>query len=262
MDRSFLSRPEVVAASRDFVCVRLATYEDKEEGAFLKSFGVTRSGELENTVFAVLSPDGERELARAARSTRQTFGDAERMAQTLRRIAADYRARGAGRPPSALPLVANVRLALDVAACDNRPLVVLYGKDAKTRQELEARLRPLAWGDALLGRFIYAAASEAKELAAVQGATAGGGVVVVQPDRFGLKGTVLSQAAADAPTAELETCLKQGAARHRPQSESFGVHVRDGRRKGLLWETVIPVTDPMERQARERGRSAPGEPGG
>ena len=70
MDRSFLSQPEVIAASRHFVCVRLTTYEDKEEGEFLKSFHVTRSGELENTVAALLAPDGKRQLARASRSFR------------------------------------------------------------------------------------------------------------------------------------------------------------------------------------------------
>ena len=65
MDRSFLSKPEVIAASRAFVCVRLTTYEDKEEGEFLTTFRVTCSGELENTVFTILSSDGKKQLARA-----------------------------------------------------------------------------------------------------------------------------------------------------------------------------------------------------
>ena len=43
MDRSYLSQPEVVAASRDFVCVRLMTYESRVEGDFLTAFNVTRS---------------------------------------------------------------------------------------------------------------------------------------------------------------------------------------------------------------------------
>src|SRR4051812_12431801 len=86
MDRSYLSQPEVIAASRAFVCVRLATYEDEEEGKFLKAFQVTRSGELENTVFTILAPDGKKQLARASRSARGTFGDADRMAATMKRI--------------------------------------------------------------------------------------------------------------------------------------------------------------------------------
>src|SRR5438132_12014690 len=119
MDGSFLSQPDVIAASRGFVCVRLTTYENAEEAAFLKSFGVTRSGEVENTVVTILGPDGRQQLARASRSARGTFGDAQRMAQAMNRIAAGYTAAKADTPPP-LPLVANVRLALDVSACDNQ----------------------------------------------------------------------------------------------------------------------------------------------
>src|SRR5690349_20853288 len=115
MDRSFLSQPDVITASRRFVCVRLATYEDQAEGDFLVSFRVTRSGALENTVFSILAPDGTRQLARASRSARNTFGDAATMAKAMDRIAKDYEGKSppvAGLP--ALPTVANVRLAVDV----------------------------------------------------------------------------------------------------------------------------------------------------
>ena len=37
MDRSFLSDSAIIEASREFVCVRLATYEDKDEGKFLEA---------------------------------------------------------------------------------------------------------------------------------------------------------------------------------------------------------------------------------
>jgi len=39
MDRSYLSQPEVVAVSRRFVCIRLLTYEDSSENAFVKADG-------------------------------------------------------------------------------------------------------------------------------------------------------------------------------------------------------------------------------
>ncbi len=254
MDRSFLSRAEVVAASRAFVCVRLTTYEDEAEGKFLKSFEVTRSGELENTVFTILSPDGRRQLARASRSARHTFGDADRMAEAMRRIARQY----PGKPPAdgpgpELPRVANVRLALDVAACDNRPLVVLYAPEEKGRRDLETRLASLAWRPEFLGRFIYVTATAAGDLAAIEGVRAEAGVILVQPDTFGRKGKVLAQAGA---AADLAGALKAGAARYRGAEKSFGSHVRAGHRLGVFWETVIPVTDPMEQRARERGRNS------
>jgi hypothetical protein len=78
----------------------------------------------------------------------------------------------------------------------------------------------------------------------------------VQPDRFGLKGTVLRQVGAAASAGELAKCLAEGADLFRRADRSFGAHVRDGHRLGVFWETVIPVSDPMERRARERGKLA------
>jgi hypothetical protein len=252
MDRSFLSQPAVIAASRSFVCIRLATYEDREEGAFLKSFNVTRSGELENTVFTVLTADGKRQLARASRGASHTFGDAARMAQTMKRIAAAHPARPAtGRP--ALPKVANVRLAVDVAACDNQPLVLVFAADAKTRREIEEPLAALAWSEPYLGRFVYASAATARELAAIDGAKAATGILVIESDSFGLKGKVLAQTTGRTRAAMVR-CLTEGAQRFRGKEKTFGSHVREGHRKGVFWETAIPVTDPQEQAARERGR--------
>src|SRR4051794_5498010 len=102
MDRSFLSQPEVIAASRRFVRVRLTTYEDREENDFLKALWVGRSGEVENTLFTLLAPDGKRTLVRPARSARHAFANAEDMAAALNRIAGDFEPRAdarKGTPP-------------------------------------------------------------------------------------------------------------------------------------------------------------------
>jgi hypothetical protein len=253
MDRSFLSDAAVIAASRKFVCVRLTTYEDKSEGEFLKSFHVTRSGELENTVFTILSPDGKRQLARASRSARQTFGDAQRMAEMMNRLAGEYASREPGTQPP-LPTVRNVRLALDVAACDNQPLVVLWSPNAVTRATLEERVGKLTWGEPYVGQFVYVTAAGSGELSAIDGVKPGAGVLVVQPDQFGQQGRVLAQITATAGDEDLAKCLKDGLGQFQRADKTFQNHVREGQRKGVFWETVIPVTDPMERQARERGR--------
>jgi hypothetical protein len=251
MDRSFLSQPEVVAASRQFVCVRLATYEDRDEAAFLKSFNVTRSGELENTVFSILSPDGKRELVRGSRSANHTFGDAQRMAEAMQRLSRQYGDRPAVAGGGALPRVANVRLALDIAACDNLPLVVMH---AENPAALEKRIGTLAWSEEFIGRFIFVAATDAKELAQIEGAGARSGILVVQPDRFGLKGTVLASTHLDASVEALAKCLRDGLAQAKQAGKQFAGHVRDGREQGVFWETTVPVSDPMEQRARERGR--------
>ncbi len=254
MDRSFLSRPEVIAASRQFVCIRLATYENADEARLLKSLLRTRTGELENSVFAVLSPDGKSHLARAGRSPKQTFGNAERMAEALMQIAAPFGpAPPAGERP--LPLVANVRLAIDIAACDNQPLVVVFAPDASEQQALERRLRPLAWGDRFLGRFVYVSCSDALELGTVAGFLPQPGVMLLQPDRFGQMATLLRQASATVGEPELIRALQEGLARFEPEYKLFGSHIRTGQRQGIFWETLLPVTDPDERRVRERGRS-------
>jgi hypothetical protein len=253
MDGSFLSQPKVVAAARQFVCVRLTTYENAAEAAFLKSICPTGSGELENTVFTILSPDGNRQLARASRSAREVFGDADRMAETMNRVATWYRPRPTAAEGLAdLPTVANVRLAINVAACDNQPLVVLFDKNAANRHELADKLKLLAWSDEFRGRFVYAGASSDNDLSAIDDAQGDAGILVVQPDRFGLTGTTLARAPQAGSVEVLARCLRDGLVKHRPQKETYRSHVREGKEAGAFWETVVPVTDPMERQARQR----------
>src|SRR6478672_6574072 len=99
MDRSFLSRPEVIAASRRFVCVRLTTYEDESEARFSAGLLLGRSGNVENTTFAILAPDGKTKLTRAARSARQVYADAAAMARGMDEVAAKYPAKPDGRTP-------------------------------------------------------------------------------------------------------------------------------------------------------------------
>ncbi|MBL8796019.1 MAG: hypothetical protein JNM56_19110 [Planctomycetia bacterium] len=250
MDRRFLSQTEVIAASRRFVCVRLLTYEDRHEADFLKQLFVGRSGELENTTFVVLSPDGRQQLLRAGRAPPGNQG-AVALAETLNRLAAQYPPRKADGDPL-LPRIASVRLALDVAACDNRPLAVVHAADAVALQQLEERLRPLAWSDDLLGRLVYASTTDARHLQAIEGVAPSSGLLVIQPDRYGVKGKVLSQTTAKAPVLDWRRTLQEGIAAYQPTDKTFPQHIRDGQRAGIFWDTVLPVTDPLEKRAREK----------
>jgi hypothetical protein len=250
MDRSFLSHPEVIAASRDFVCVRVATYEDPEENRFLRALLRTRSGEVENSVFCLIAPDGRTKQTRSARGTEQIYADAAAMAADMRRVAGLYSPKTA---PTSLPLVASPRLALDVAAADGLPLVIILGRDPVTRQRLVEQTAKLAWTDDLVGRFVYAEGTE-KDISGVPDIALDAGVAVIAPDRFGLKGTVVRQVAADAEVGKLAEMLRATATEYKAPSKSFRMHVQEGQRLGVFWETRVPVTDPMEHAARERGR--------
>jgi hypothetical protein len=258
MDRSFLSQADVVSASRSFICIRLTTYENQRENDFLKKIGGTgRSGDVENTVFGILAPDGKKRLTRVTRSARHDYADANDLAKDMQRIAKGYTP---GKEEPALPWMADLRLGLNVAACDQRPLVILIDGDRATREKLEAKVRALAWSDRFVGRFVFVRVANARGLKNIAPANEDSDFLVVQPDRFGQRGTILAQGPATAASDRLGVLLADGEAKHRREAGTFHEHVREGHRLGLFWETVLPVTDPMEARARSRKPGPPPPP--
>ena len=252
MDRSFLSKINVIAGSREFICIRPATYEDSEEGKFLKAFNAGRGGDLENSVFCILSPDGKEKLVRAGRSMDRTYATPEAMAEGMKALAAKYRPKAL---PAALPKVPNVRLALDVASADNQPLVLIYAKDLASLAKLEEVVAQLAWRPEFIGRCTFVATVEASDAKAVAGWKTETSIAVVQPDKFGIQGKLLKQSAGELTPDKLAEALRQGLASFERGDKTFMNHVREGQKQGIFWETVIPVSDKEEAQARERGRS-------
>ncbi len=243
MDRSFLSQPEVIDASRKFVCVRLTTYEDEGESKFLKSLVRTGSGQVENSSFAILDVDGKTKLVGGGRGMNQVYRDAKEMADGMAKLLAKSTPKG---EPTSLPLVPTVRLALPVAASDGQPLVVVRVKDEKARAEVEKELAKLVWGDEFVGRFVFAVDAEAAT--AFDGLTGEPAVVVVQPDTFGQKAKVLAQA--DKPD-DLAAALRSGLKGFVKDDKETRTHISGGLKQGVFWETKTPVTDPMEAAARE-----------
>jgi hypothetical protein len=245
MDRDVLSDATVVAASSSFVCVRLLTYESASEAEFLLDLFPGRTGALENTVFAILAPDGKTPLTRAGRSPDMAlgFGGAARLAREMRKIADRHPPKaGAARESPRMPWLVDLRRALDVAACDMLPLAVVVAEDAKEREALEATLGPLAWSEEMRGRFEWVVATRAQVREVAKGVGTGP-LVVLKPDAFGLRGEVLAQAAG--PSAEaLGAALEKALAKHDPGSKDAREHVHAGARAGVDWETEIPVTDP------------------
>jgi hypothetical protein len=79
-------------------------------------------------------------------------------------------------------------------------------------------------------------------------------VLVVQPNKFGTEGEVIGQIKRDASNEEISQMLRASLTRFAAQTKTFQNHVREGHELGMFWETKIPVTDPEEQNARERGR--------
>lgn len=255
MDKSFLSDPDVIAASRKFVCIRLISYENKDEASFLKSFNVGRSGDVENTVFCILAPDGTQRLSRASRGTGQVYSNSKTMAESMAKIALQYPGVDSEiQKIPAVPYVANLRLALNVAGCDKQPLVIVNPAANGDSLALEKKISAIAWSNEFLGKFIYVKVGDQKELDLVMGAEKESQILVVQPDNFGLKGEVLFQTA-EVSTKQLRETLSQGINKGKGPTLSFWNHVQQGHQKGIFWETKLPVTDKQELNARERARS-------
>ena len=264
MDGSFLSVAEVIDESRKFVCIRLATYENKEEAELLKTIFIGRSGELENTTFAILSPDGKRQLVRSGRSPDFAFSGPEvfaidSMVRTMRRISDQYESRG--KAGDELPVLSDVRLALNVAACDNQPLVVLHSSNKDELAALEARMNKLAWSNDFIGQFLYVTSSSSKELAKIAGVKSDSGIIVVEPGTFGVDGEVLAHLKPDADEQSLKEALSLSVVLHERVDKESSSHIRLGTRLGVRWQTLLPVTDPGG-PGGGRGSSGRGRPPG
>jgi hypothetical protein len=243
MDRSFLSGAELIKASRDFVCIRTATYEDKQEAEFLKWAFVGRSGgDLRNFGFCVLSPDGQKQLRRSTRGPNFTYQNSAAMAADLRSISRQYPAKAtAGESTPIVPQMKNVRLGLNVASCDGLPSVIIVGKDLAEVGQLKKKLSGVIWDKELAGKFIYASTANPADLKIVPGAQSKTGFLVIKPDVFGLKGQLIQAIDAGVSSDDLRRSLSLAANAFTRNSKTHGLHVRNGRQGGKLWKTEVPV---------------------
>jgi hypothetical protein len=130
IDNGWLLKDEIVAASRDFVCIRLTSYESAEEAAFVTKL----QGNPVNTVFAVLTPDAQPAIAMKGlgRGPGELFSDPADMVRQMGEIAEKFPAKKADGEP-ALPITLDVRLGLAVASADLQPLALVVAPDAKER---------------------------------------------------------------------------------------------------------------------------------
>ena len=255
MDRSFLSNAAVVEASRKFVCIRLMTYEDEKEAEFMKSIYLGRSGQLENTTFAILSPDGKTKLTKTGRGPFHEYRSGRDMAAGMNQIALRYQqSESAKYTDPKLPEAKSVDLALNVSAADNLPLVVVYGKDEKQIEKLNSQLRPLVWSDEFAGEFCFASTNDAADLKPILGNHNLNSILVVEPDQFGVSGKVVARLDASTTKEKIALNLKLVLAKHKAIPKSHDSHVQLGIQLGLDWQSEIPETDQQSVRARQRAR--------
>ncbi len=119
--RTVCSHPKTSSTStRDFVCVRLDSYESETHQKYVRAF---LDGRFENSVFCLLAPDGQKWLTAANRGPEMVL-DRRSAAQQMNQYAFWY-------PATAEPREAIVqdfhsfRQALNVASADQRVLVLV-----------------------------------------------------------------------------------------------------------------------------------------
>ncbi len=263
MDRSFLADEHVISASRKFVCIRLATYEDAEENKILADI-FSRQGVLENTVFALLSPDGKTKLVAAGRSPVWAFGGVngpginaqpeiaiQKMAATMEAIALSFPGKGKTDEGSApLPYIADMRLALNVSAADRQPLVAVFAKDKDQRKKMEQELAKVAWSDQFIGEAQYVLAGDPAEFKTIENFEPRTGYVVIQPGTFGLTGRVIDVLDAETNASQLVGPLAQALGKHQPSELTYDQHRQAGAKAGARWESKTP----NQEQGSGRGR--------
>jgi len=257
MDRSILSKAKLLEASRDFVCARLVSYESAKEDKFLKGIGGSLKYEVANTTFVLLAPNGKTRLTRAGRAPRQTFrGDDDGLSGLLsemKRIAKRYPGNGKAIGEQT-PYLVDVRRALNVAACDNQPLVVVSFADKPKTKEVEQAVSELAWSDDFRGRYAFVKSSAVSELAKVKNLPKDidkeNCVFVVQPGVYGLTGKVISTADSidqEALKKTLEAGLK--SFNKHPMSRQ---ELAAGVRKNIEWDAENPESRVEKKRNRNR----------
>lgn len=249
IDNGWLLQDEVIEASKDFVCIRLTSYESEAEAAFVSKL----EGNPVNTVFAILAPDGSPAIAvkGRGRGPGELFADTADMVKQMGAVAAKYPARDKEGTP-ALPVTLDARLGLAVAAADLQPLVLVVAPDKAALAGLEAKVAKLAWSKEMRGYLAYASGASATEIKLTGGSSLKQGVLIIEPDMFGASGTVVKEVAAADVDTKLAAAMKEAIAKHVRASKSREQLKQMALRQGIFFETGIPVTGKKEAEDREK----------
>ena len=194
MEERVFSQPEIKKALSRFVCVRLDGRESQDSAQLKIEYGPVVPGNVQNRI---VSPTGENLAALP------THLNTQDLAAYLNEWADRYPGENVSYTnESPMPYFSTVHQALNISACDARPLVIVVSDNNETKARLETMAKPLAWSDEFSGRFHFAQSDlENSTLEQLNGmkTPAENGVYIVEPDQFGMAGKVLYHARVDDP---------------------------------------------------------------
>lgn len=238
--------------TRQFVCVRLDSYENEQTIATVREL---QDGALVNTSVAVFAPDGRTKLTPKSRSLRGAVGSRS-VEDGLRKIARLFPGRNLDEPAHT-PDFSSVREAVNVAACDGRPLVLAWAKDESDRKSVEAELRALAWSPEFVGRVHWdlSIGEDFREYVP-NGLDGERGVTIVQSEPFGRTAEVIGAIDLDLSLEDQRWVLRRAIEHFESSFEklSYQEHVQQGNRLGVHWEEAIRMGDRDDGPGSDRSR--------
>jgi hypothetical protein len=226
----------VIKASRNFICIRIDSYESEKAQKIVRNF---LDGRFENTAFCLLAPDGKTKLSRSTRGPNQALGG--NLASSLDQIAAKYKTKG-NTAEAPAPDFPNFRLGLNVSSADQRALVLVTG----TEKELKAtrQILPAICNDPeVIGRLHYDFETDVTTwTAALTGDKSTSQIKIIVPDAYGQKGVIVKSLPLDTKPEALKKALLEANESFAKTTEkkTYNTHVQEGRRQGIKW------TMPME----------------
>ena len=245
----------MIKASRDFVCIRIDSYESEEAQKIVRSH---LNGRFENTAFCILSPDGKERLTRSGRGPGQVFRG--NLASSLNTISKKYRSRDKG---AAVPDFPTFKLSLNVSSADQRLLLLVTGND-KELKTTRKHLQPFAEHPDIIGRFHYDFENDEKTWSKVLSKSKSGSrIMIVAADAFGQKGEVIKNFPLNVKLSDLKDALLKANESYAKNTtkKNYGNHIQKGRRNGVTWEMPMEYGEDRDGDGKIDHRGGAGRPG-
>jgi len=161
-------------------------------------------------------------------------------AEQLTSIADEYDVTG-DLSDAVVPDFHSVRQALNVAAADQRLLVLINGSQ-KQLEPLRKSLRSVAGDKQIIGRFHFDFEYDDAWKKKVKGSKKAPGITIIRPDEFGQKGTALKHLPLDSESSTIVNTLltANDEFARTTQKKVYSQHVRKGNRLGIYFEGAVP----------------------
>ena len=234
---SLFSQKDFIKAAKDFVCVRLGTYESEEHQKIVRSL---LNGSFQNTAFVVYAPDGKTKLTRSGRSPQHAFG--RNVIEGMEDITKEYKSKGSQKDAT-LQDFHSFKQSLNVASADQRLLVLTSAPNNK-KQAAEKIIQQVFSYKEIAGRFHFDTLSsgDSEWPSALKGGSSEHGFVIVQSGEFGMTGKVVKQLPLDSSAASIKDALLKlnKAFAESEKRKNYSSHVKEGRQKGVNFENTMP----------------------